>query len=640
MANVTAGEQLMLELINLARLDPGGEAHRLGIDLNEGLAAGTLTADAKQPLAFDDRLVAAARSHSLWQIDNDVFSHTGVAGSSPGDRMTAAGYVFEGLWGWGENISWYGVMPGPVDAAAAIAVQHDGLFLSPGHRTNLLDDRMREIGVGQGIGSFTQDGKTWSASVVSQDFAFSGSRVFLTGVLYQDTDSDSRYDLGEGLGNRRVTLVEGGSETSVQTNAHGGYEAAIGPGPNRIGFGGTTPVVVDVQITDRNVKLDLAGTTVRSSTSLTLISGADAAQLLGIADIGIEGSAAPEWLGGNPGNNRLAGGAGADTLDAGLGADTLVGGEGNDALVGGGGWDTAWFAASRSAYTVLVAPDGRAAVGYDARGGDGLDVLTGIEQTSFAGAIDAVAPSASVLEYTASHADLMSAFGTDQQQAFDHFVVYGYAEGRQITFSALEYIASYPDLLAAFGADPEAGARHYISFGRAEGRGQGGFDGLEYIASNPDLIAALGADQDAGALHYIVAGEAEGRGHGDFDGLEYIASHPDLIFAFGADRDAGSAHYIRFGYAEGRIPATFDGMQYIASYPDLIRAFGADGAAGSVHFITYGFSEGRGTDDFDAAQYLQNYADLQAAFGADADAATAHYITYGFYEGRVDDVLA
>ena len=564
MANVTAGEQLMLELINLARLDPGSEAHRLGIDLNEGLAAGTLTADAKQPLAFDDRLVAAARSHSLWQIDNDVFSHTGVAGSSPGDRMTAAGYVFEGLWGWGENISWYGVMPGPVDAAAAIAVQHDGLFLSPGHRTNLLDDRMREIGVGQGIGSFTQDGKTWSASVVSQDFAFSGSRVFLTGVLYQDTDSDSRYDLGEGLGNRRVALVEGGSETSVQTNAHGGYEAAIGPGPNRIGFGGTTPVVVDVQITDRNVKLDLAGTTVRSSTSLTLISGADAAQLLGIADIGIEGSAAPEWLGGNPGNNRLAGGAGADTLDAGLGADTLVGGEGNDALVGGGGWDTAWFAASRSAYTVLVAPDagwtvvaeaadGRAAVGYDARGGDGLDVLTGIEQTSFAGAIGAVAPSASVLEYTASHADLMSAFGTDQQQAFDHFVVYGYAEGRQITFSALEYIASYPDLIFAFGADRDAGSAHYIRFGYAEGCIPATFDGMQYIASYPDLIRAFGADGAAGSAHFITNGFSEGRGTDDFDAAQYLQNYADLQAAFGADADAATVHYITYGFYEGRV---------------------------------------------------------------------------------------
>jgi hypothetical protein len=47
---LTAAEQLQLELINRARLDPVAEAARLGIDLNEGLAAGTISAAAKQPL--------------------------------------------------------------------------------------------------------------------------------------------------------------------------------------------------------------------------------------------------------------------------------------------------------------------------------------------------------------------------------------------------------------------------------------------------------------------------------------------------------------------------------------------------------------------------------------------------------------
>jgi Ca2+-binding RTX toxin-like protein len=330
MANVTANEQLMLELINLARLDPLAEAQRLGIDLNEGLAPGTITGDAKQPLAFNNQLVTAARNHSVWQIDTDVFSHTGAGGSDPGDRMTAAGYVFEGSWGWGENISWRGAIPGPVDAAEAIIVQHDGLFLSAGHRKNILTDYVREAGIGQAVGPFIQDGKTWSASVVTQDFALSGSRIFLTGVVYQDTNGDSRYGLGEGLGSRQVSLLRNGAQTAVQTNAHGGYESVIGAGLNRVTFAGVTPVVVDVQITDENIKLDLAGTTVQSSTSLTLVSGANVAELLGVAPLGIQGSGAAERLLGNRGANGLAGGGGADTLDGGLGADTLEGGFGND----------------------------------------------------------------------------------------------------------------------------------------------------------------------------------------------------------------------------------------------------------------------------------------------------------------------
>lgn len=640
MASVTASEQLMLELINLARLDPVGEAQRLGIDLNAGLPAGTITADPKQPLAFNDLLVTAARNHSVWQIDNDVFSHTGVGGSSPGDRMAAAGYVFTGLWSWGENIAWRGVVPGPIDAAAAILLQHDALFLSPGHRTNLLNDDMREIGVGQAAGSFIRDGRDWSASIVTQDFAVSGSQLFLTGVLYQDSNGDSRYGLGEGLGNWEVRLAHAGIQTAVQTNPYGGYESAIGIGANRISFLGAASVVVDVQITDQNIKLDLVGTTIRSSTSLTLINGATGAELLGTASTAIEGSASPERLVGNSGNNRLAGGGGADTLDGQAGADSLAGGEGNDMIAGGSGFDTAMFAAPRSAYTILLAPDGRAAVAYEPHGGDGVDVLTGIEQTNFAGVISTLAPTSSVLEYTASYQDLMNAFATNQTAAFTHFVYYGYAEGRSVTFSALEYIASYLDLMAAFGTNREIGAWHYIEYGSAEGRSQGSFDGLEYIASNPDLLVAFGADRDLGATHYINYGRHEGRGPGTFDGLEYIASNPDLIFAFGADRDAGSAHYINFGYAEGRSPGEFDGLQYIASHADLVQAFGTNSDAGCTHYIDYGYYEGRDTDDFDAAQYLANYADLQAAFGADLDAATSHYVSYGFYEGRVDDVLA
>ena len=38
----TALEQMLLELINRARLDPAAEAARFGIDLNEGLAPGTI----------------------------------------------------------------------------------------------------------------------------------------------------------------------------------------------------------------------------------------------------------------------------------------------------------------------------------------------------------------------------------------------------------------------------------------------------------------------------------------------------------------------------------------------------------------------------------------------------------------------
>src|SRR4051812_36432660 len=57
----TANEQLMVELINRARANPAVEAARLGIDLNEGLSAGTISTAAKQPLAINPNLTDGAR---------------------------------------------------------------------------------------------------------------------------------------------------------------------------------------------------------------------------------------------------------------------------------------------------------------------------------------------------------------------------------------------------------------------------------------------------------------------------------------------------------------------------------------------------------------------------------------------------
>jgi lysophospholipase L1-like esterase len=205
-------------------------------------------------------------------------------------------------------------------------------------------------------------------------------------------------------------------------------------------------------------------------------------------------------------------------------------------------------------------------------------------------------------------------------------------------FNGLEYIASYADLILAFGADKAAGQRHYDTIGRFEGRVVS-FDALEYTASYGDLSTAFGANEDAGATHYILRGRAEGRSV-TFAGLAYIASYDDLIAAFGANGDAGSAHFIANGRAEGRTVG-FDGLQYIASHGDLIAAFGVNEDAGSAHFINNGADEGRDRDSFSAYQYLRNHADLRAAFGANnLEAATRHYIEFGFEEGRNDDAAA
>src|SRR5918997_2057697 len=136
MAQPSAYEQYFLELVNRARANPGAEASRLGIDLNEGLSSGTISNTAKQPLAMNQFLNDSAQSHSDWMLATDNFSHTGANGSSAGDRMKAAGYSLNGSWTWGENITirWGG---SPSESNALVQSFHDGLFKSAGHRKNI-----------------------------------------------------------------------------------------------------------------------------------------------------------------------------------------------------------------------------------------------------------------------------------------------------------------------------------------------------------------------------------------------------------------------------------------------------------------------------------------------------------------------
>lgn len=333
--SISAQEQLMLEMVNRARLDPLGEAARYGISLNQGLTAGTISSAPKAPLAFDPDLNESAASHSSWMLDVDVFSHTGVNGSNPGQRMTAAGYAFTGSWRWGENISWRGTT-GTLNPTTSIMDSHKGLFLSAGHRVNIMGD-FREIGLAQEIGRFTSGGTTFNASMVTQNFAKSGTDAFITGVAYSDADGDRFYDVGEGQGAVVVDWLGdlGGAAT---TAAAGGYAVTIPvglTGPAQVQV--TTPTAVmqaTLGMTGTNVKLDVvAGTTLAASTDLTLGAGAVNGRLLGVSSWSLTGNEGANVLTGNAGANALSGAGGDDRLIGGGGADTLAGGAGADDFV-------------------------------------------------------------------------------------------------------------------------------------------------------------------------------------------------------------------------------------------------------------------------------------------------------------------
>lgn len=56
-------------------------------------------------LVLDKVLNASADEHSLWMLENNVFSHTGMDGSTPTERMTAEGFDLSGSWRTAENIA-------------------------------------------------------------------------------------------------------------------------------------------------------------------------------------------------------------------------------------------------------------------------------------------------------------------------------------------------------------------------------------------------------------------------------------------------------------------------------------------------------------------------------------------------------
>jgi uncharacterized protein YkwD len=353
MAEPTAYEQYILELINRARLDPAAEAARLGIDLNQGLASGTISADPKQPLAFNPYLIDAARGHSEWMLATDTFSHTGAGGSTPTQRMAAAGYEFTGSWAAGENIAIRYGSGTAISAGTALAL-HDQLFLSPGHRANLLDPRWREAGIGLAEGDY----KGWAAADVTENFARSGTQYFLLGVAFDDKDGDNFYDPGEGLGGVTVTIAPaaGGTPTVLTTWSAGGWQIPLAAGTYTVTFsGGGLPETVSrsVIMGSRNQKLDLNIDTVEggggpaagelivgtaASESLRGSAGEDTIRGLGGSDT-LFGGVRGDLLEGGGGNDVLYGQGGRDTLVGGDGADRLVGGPGADSLIGGAGPD-------------------------------------------------------------------------------------------------------------------------------------------------------------------------------------------------------------------------------------------------------------------------------------------------------------
>lgn len=328
-------EQYLLELMNRARLDPVAEAARMGIDLNAGLAVGQISGISKQVLAPNAILESVAINHSLWMLNTDIFSHTGINGTSPDMRIKAAGYSFQNC---GENLALVSTTP-TMTLQTQIETMNTNLFLSAGHRVNLMNGVFRELGVGSESGVFTQAGINYNANALSLEFGQLGTARFLTGVAYNDTDGNRFYSLGEGTAG--VVFTSG--VKTISTAPAGGYALSLGvlAATPVTGSVGAMNFAVNVDMSLGNVKLDLVnGTTFFTSGSVTLVSGVNSVQLLGVNALNATGNTSANTMLGNAAANTLTGLMGVDVLVGYGGSDTLIGGVGNDRLTGGSGADS------------------------------------------------------------------------------------------------------------------------------------------------------------------------------------------------------------------------------------------------------------------------------------------------------------
>jgi hypothetical protein len=235
----SAGEY-MVTLINRARANPTAEAARFGINLNEGLPPGTISAAPKQPLAPNQALLNSIEGHLQWWLS--VFNpsvpppHIGPGGSTPQTRAAAAGYA--NPYGVGENLAWWGQSP-PPSLQTLVNDMYQMLFVDSnvagrGHRVNMLNNSYQEIGSNV-VGGYVPAGYPYAGmdiALTGQDFGIPlPGNAFLTGAVYTDANGNGAYDIGEGQGGVTLYVTQGNAVVATTTTRDSGaYSLRLAPG--------------------------------------------------------------------------------------------------------------------------------------------------------------------------------------------------------------------------------------------------------------------------------------------------------------------------------------------------------------------------------------------------------------------------
>lgn len=232
--NPSADEQLYIELINRARANPAAEGARLAATTDPDVVASYAAfsvnlalmqtefnaLSAAPPLAPNANLSNSARGHSAWMLANATQSHNEGA-LSFAQRIINNGYsgasYAENIYAYSKSV-WYGHAGLNVDWGGGGS---GGMQSGRGHRTNIHNAALKEIGVGMSYGTTGGMGP----QLVTQDFGTRSGTAFATGVAYYDLNGNNFYDAGEGISGLSVNVS--GASYYCQTAAGGGWTVPV-----------------------------------------------------------------------------------------------------------------------------------------------------------------------------------------------------------------------------------------------------------------------------------------------------------------------------------------------------------------------------------------------------------------------------
>ena len=266
-------EQQIMWLMNRARSDPAQEGTWLATLDDPGVAAAfdffSVNEDvlqsefagyaAKAPAAFDVRLYGAAKAHSDYLIGIDGQNHNNQIAriSSAGFNYSqAAGIVFS----YSLNTI-YGYAAFNVDWGSGT----DGTQDPPGHRYAIMSISGNYTSAGIAVVPEINPATRVGPQVISGNFCYASTGFadhhnrFIVGTVWEDMNSNSQYDPGEGLAG--VTVMPDKGTYFAVTGNSGGYAIPILANDNyTVAFSGgdlSDAITRTVAVGSSSVLLDL-----------------------------------------------------------------------------------------------------------------------------------------------------------------------------------------------------------------------------------------------------------------------------------------------------------------------------------------------------------------------------------------------